>query len=59
MTSSTGKLIIPIHILPNVSRIKSNQAIEFGQSIRRNFFLGNCKKNDGKLVTDPFSKNEN
>ena len=33
MTSSTGKQIITIHIFPNISRSKGNQAINFGQLI--------------------------
>ena len=30
MTSQTGKVIITIHILPNISRSKFNQTIKFG-----------------------------
>ena len=33
MASQTGKKIITTHILPNISRIKGNQAIKFGQLI--------------------------
>ena len=36
MTSQTGQQIIPIHILPNISRGKSNQEIKFGQLIKHN-----------------------
>ena len=42
MTSSTGKQKFTIHILPDISRSKSNQAIRFGQLIEynvRNIFL--------------------
>ena len=42
MTSQTGKQIITIHILPNISRSKANQAMNFGQLIAysmRNIFL--------------------
>ena len=42
MTSQTGKQIITIHILPNISRSKANQATKFGQLIEynmRNVFL--------------------
>ena len=38
----TGKLIITIHILPNISRIKGNQDMKFIQFIKynvRNIFL--------------------
>ena len=33
MKSSTRKQIIAIHIFPNISRSKGNQAIKFGQLI--------------------------
>ena len=36
MTSQTGKQIIPIHILPNISRSKENQAMKFGQLLEYN-----------------------
>ena len=36
MTSQTGKQIITIHILPNISRSKDNQTIKFGQLIEYN-----------------------
>ena len=42
MMSQTGQEIITIHILPNISRTKGNQAIKFGQLIKysmRNFFF--------------------
>ena len=42
MTSLTGKRIITIYILPNISRSKGNQATKFGQLIKynvRNIFL--------------------
>ena len=42
MTSQPGQQIITIHILPNISRDKSNQTITFGQLIEynmRNVFL--------------------
>ena len=42
MTSQTGKQIIPIQILLNISRSKDNQTMKFGQSIEynmRNIFL--------------------
>ena len=42
MTAQAGEKVITIHILPNISRSKGNQAIKFGQLIKncmRNFFL--------------------
>ena len=42
MTSQPGTQTIPIHILPNISRSKDNQAMKFGQLIEynmRNIFL--------------------
>ena len=33
MTSHTGKQVIVIHILPNISRTKGNQAIKFSYLI--------------------------
>ena len=42
MTSQPGKQTIAIHILPNISRSKSNQEMKFGQLIQyntRNIFL--------------------
>ena len=48
MTSQTGQQIITIHILPNISRSKSNQAIKFGQlieyNVRYSFLQKLCKK---------------
>ena len=37
MPSSTGKQIITIHILPNISRNKGNRTLKFGQLIKDNF----------------------
>ena len=36
MTSSTGKIIIAIHILRNISQSKSNHTTEFGHLIEYN-----------------------
>ena len=36
ITSQTGKQIITMHILPNISRSKDNQAGDFGQLIEYN-----------------------
>ena len=33
MTSQAGQQIITIHILPNISRSKDNQAMKFGQLV--------------------------
>ena len=48
MTSQTGKQIIAIHILPNISRSKDNQAMKFGQLIKYNvgniFPKKSCRK---------------
>ena len=42
MTPQTGKQIITIHILPNISKSKGKQTMKFGQSIEyniKNIFL--------------------
>ena len=48
MTSQTGQQIIIMHILPNISTSKSNQAIKLGQLInygKRNILLQkSCRK---------------
>ena len=36
MTSQPGQQIITIHIFPNISRIKGNQTMKFGQLIEYN-----------------------
>ena len=36
MTPQRGKQTIAIHILPNISRIKGNQIMNFGQLIENN-----------------------
>ena len=36
MTSQSGKQTVTIHILSNIVRSKSNQAMKFGQSIEYN-----------------------
>ena len=47
-----------IHVLPNISRGKSNQAMKFGQSIeynKRKFFFKNHAQNEAeRLVPDLF-----
>ena len=67
MTSQTRKQIIAIHILPNISRSKDNQAMKFGQLIEynmRNIFLEiflkiHTQNAVEKLFPDPFLKNQN
>ena len=58
MTSQAGLQRITTHILLNISRIKSNQTMKFGQLIehaQRNIFVKNYAENEaGKLVTDRF-----
>ena len=52
MTSQSGQQTIVIQILPNISRGKGNQTIEFGQLIecnKRNIFLEkSCTKRGGE-----------
>ena len=53
MTSHTGKQVIIIHILHNISRSKGNQAIKFCHLIaykKRNIFLQkSCRKRDREI----------
>ena len=63
MTSQLGEQAIVIHILPNNSRSRGNQTMEFGQLIEhnmRNIFLQkSCHTQNmvEKLVSDPILKN--
>ena len=63
MTLVTGKQIITIHKLPNISRNKGNQTVKFGQLIeydKRNIFLRKSYTNVvEKLVPDPLIKIQN
>ena len=63
ITSQPGKQTIAIHILPNISRSKGNQARKFDQLIKynmRNVFLDNQTQNEAeKPYLDPFLKNQN
>ena len=63
ITSQPGKQTIAIHILPNISRSKGNQARKFDQLIKynmRNVFLDNQTRNEAeKPYLDPFLKNQN
>ena len=61
MTSHTGKQVIIIHILPNISRSKGNQAIKFSHLIAykgRNIFLQKSldfqKTRLGHIITAKF-----
>ena len=60
MMSKPGKQTIAIHTLPNISRIKGNQTIKFGQLIEydmRNTFLEKSHtKCGGETIPTPFSK---
>ena len=49
MTSKTGQQIFTIHIFPNISRSKGNQAMEFGQLInltKKTFSFKNHAENE-------------
>ena len=60
MASSTGKQMIAIHILPNISRSKCNQKMKLGQLIEHNmrsiFLEKSYTKFDGETSPRPFSK---
>ena len=60
MTLSLGKKPIPLHILTNISRIKGNQTMKYGQLIEynmRNIFLEKSyTKSVGETISRPFSK---
>ena len=60
MTSQPGKQTITMHIFPNISISKNNQAIKFGQLIEytmRNIFLNNHTPDVvEKLFPNPFLK---
>ena len=58
MTSQPGLQTIAIHILPNISQIKSNQTMKIGQLIeydKRYIFFKNYVENKAvRLVADLF-----
>ena len=57
MTSQPGQQTIEMHILPNISRSKGNQAMKFGQVIEDNkifFFERHAENEPRKLVPDLF-----
>ena len=59
MTSQTGKQIITIYILPNISKSKHNQAMKFGSFIEynmRNYFLEKSYTCGGEASPRPFHK---
>ena len=61
MRSQTGKQIITIHILPDISRCRGNQTVKFDQLIKYNmssiFIKKSCAKYGGETNLRPFSKN--
>ena len=60
MTSQPGQQTIAIHILPNISRSRGNQAMKFGQLIEynmRNIFVEKSyTKCAGETIPRPLSK---
>ena len=60
MTSKTGKQIITIHKLPNISNSKGNHRRKFGQlkeyNMRNNFLEKSYIKCGGEGSPRPFSK---
>ena len=57
MASMTGQQTITMHILPNISKSESNQAMKLGQSIehreRKNFLQKSCGKWDRETNSRP------
>ena len=59
MTSEPGYQTVAIHILPNISRSKGNQTIQFVQLVEymRNMFLEKSyTKSGGETIPRPYSK---
>ena len=60
MTLQHGSQTIAIHILPNISRTKGNQAMNFGQLIEYNtrniFFEKSYTKCPREIIHRPLSK---
>ena len=60
MTSQPGKQAIARHVLPNISRIKGNQTMKFGQLTEYNmkniFFEKSHTKYGGETIPRPFPK---
>ena len=44
MTLKPGKQIIAVHILPNISRIKDNETMKFGQLMEYNMRNNSLEK---------------
>ena len=63
LTSQPGQQTIAMHILPNISRSKSNQTMKFNQLIEYkmwNILLKNQTQSVvEKILTDPYLKNRN
>ena len=62
--SHTGRQVLAIHVLPNISRSKVNQTMKLGRLTQyitpEIFFLKSCTQNVmKKLVPDHFKKNQN
>ena len=57
MTSQPRKQTMAIHILPNISRIKDNQIMKFGQLVQ--YDMRNTQNVVKKLLPDPFLKSQN
>ena len=55
MTLKTWKKRIAIHILPNISRSKSNQTMKFGQLIEHNWDTFSLKKHTESMAKKLFS----
>ena len=55
MTLKTWKKRIAIHILPNISRSKSNQTMKFGQLIEYNWDTFSLKKHTESMAKKLFS----
>ena len=59
MTSQPGKQTNAIHMLPNISRSKGNQTMNFGQlieySIRNIFFQKSCTERGGEIIPKRFT----
>ena len=63
MTSELGKQTIAIHLLPNISRSKSNQAMKFSSLIEYNirsiFLEKSYTKCGGETIPRSFFRNQN
>ena len=56
MTSQSRKQTIAIHVLPNISRNKGNQAIKFGQLIEYNTINTVLEKSHTKCGEHPIPR---